>query len=49
MHGARMADFSGISTWCFGHVYCTFSIFWMQARLADVIKRYRFYKKPLID
>jgi hypothetical protein len=48
MRGVRMPGFHAMSTWRFGHVYCSFSIFWVQARLADVIKRYRFYKKPLI-
>jgi hypothetical protein len=33
----------------FGPRLLLYSIFWMQERLADVIKRYRFYKKPLIQ
>src|SRR5437763_9318926 len=40
--------FCANQTWRFGHVYCSYSIFWLHGTLVDVIKRYRFCKKPLI-
>jgi hypothetical protein len=42
------ANIPFFETWHSGHVYCKDSIFSVHDRLVSVIKRCRFYKKPLI-
>jgi len=38
-----MPDFTQSLRGVLATIYCNFSIFWVQASAADVIKRYRFY------